>query len=72
MYTLKGPRIQMWKLRYTDAYLKIVSWNLCIFNPYGFWVICHLSSKHSLLFNTFNSFNVNTERFQIIYRTDII
>ena len=33
--------------------------------------ICQPSWKHRLLFNTFNSFNVNIESFHTIYRNDI-
>ena len=66
----------MWKLRYTDAHIKTVSWKFYIFNPYSFGLftldICHLSLKHSLLFNTFNSFNANIESFMTIYWTDIL
>ena len=34
--------------------------------------IFHLSLKDSLLFNKFNSFNVNMKRFQTIYLTNIV
>ena len=34
--------------------------------------VCHLSLKHSLLFNTFNNFNVNKQRLSTIYLTNIL
>ena len=56
-------------MRYTDTHIKTKSCKLCIFNPYSFRVYYpwNLSSflKHSLLFNTFNSFNVNIESYPI-------
>ena len=75
---VKGTLIQMWKivLHRSPYRNSAFSWKLCIFNPHIFGLlmleICHLSLKYSLLFNMFNSFNVNLEKFQTIYRTNIL
>ena len=58
-----------------DAHIKnLVNCAFSIFIALGLFTleICHLSLKHSLLFNMFNSFNVNIERFVTIHRTDIL
>ena len=52
----------------THAHVKI-SWKPYVLNPsrpYSFRVIypCHLYLKHSLLFNRFNSLNVNIEQYR--------
>ena len=60
-----GTLIKMWNLYYRDANIKTESCKLCIFNPILFELftieMCHLSLKHSLLFNKLNSFNVSIE-----------
>ena len=69
--------MQIWKMRFIDAYIKTKSCKLCVFSTLIVFElftleICHVSLEHRLLFNTFNSFNVNIESFQTIYQTVIL
>ena len=66
----------MRKVGYADAHRQkqyLGNWAFLILIGFKLFTleICHLF-LNSLLFNTFNSFNVIIESFQTIYQTDIV